>query len=338
MARKLSEDEISAFHEDGVVCVRGALSAAEIRGLREAVDAQISSLGSSPTAYDFEAMGAQLWNGSSQMEAGDADLLEVDDLVSAILTDPEARPLLEKDDAKQKGLFLYDGGGWRDHLGIRRVAFDSVLPQMASVLLNSSTIHFWQDTTFVKAPHTRQRTAFHQDIGFTQIDSSHGVVPWIPLDAADMANGVTQYVRGSHKWGKEYAANMLVTQTSIPGSGLDKCPDIEANESDYDIMSFEVEPGDVIFHHLLTVHGAGGNTTDRMRRAISFRYCGDQVRYFDRPGAIPQIGLSEQLKDGDLLHSADYPLVYPKPWPNLPLAEIYQLCNIRSLAGLERVG
>lgn len=61
-------------------------------------------------------------------------------------------------------------------------------------------------------------------------------------------------------------------------SPYDKVPDIEANPQNYDIISFDVEPGDVIIHHVLTIHGARGNqSTDKMRRAISFRYCGDNV-------------------------------------------------------------
>lgn len=90
-----------------------------------------------------------------------------------------------------------------------------------------------------------------------------------------------------------------------------------------DIVSFDVEPGDVIIHHVLTVHGAGGNPSERWRRAVSFRYCGDQVRYLDRAGAIPQVGTSHDLVSGERLMSLDYPVVWPKPWPDLKLADLY---------------
>ena len=336
MARELTENEISNFQRDGVVCLRGAITDGEVEALRRSVNAQINELGVSSTGYDFEALADQLWSQTGVIDAGDTDLIEIEGLVAEILSDPDARPLLEQDNSNRKGMFLYESGGWRKHYGIRKVAFDSALPELAARLLDASAIHFWQDTTFVKAPHTRQRTAFHQDIGFTQIDAAQAIVPWIPLDPANLENGVTQYVRGSHKWGEEYAANMLVTQTPLPGSELEKCPDIEARVEEFDIISFDVEPGDVIFHHILTLHGSGGNTTDKMRRAVSLRYCGDQVRYYARPGAIPIAGMRTHFKDGDLLHSVDFPLVHPKPWPNLPLAEIYQLSNIRGLSGFER--
>ena len=80
---------------------------------------------------------------------------------------------------------------------------------------------------------------------------------------------------------------------------------------------------------LLSVRGAGpsaalaSSARPPPRRAVSFRYCGDTVRYYDRPGAIPQVGVSHGLKDGDRLFAADYPIVWPKPWPGLRLAGLF---------------
>jgi Phytanoyl-CoA dioxygenase (PhyH) len=48
----------------------------------------------------------------------------------------------------------------------------------------------------------------------------------------------------------------------------------------YDIVSYELEPGDMLVHHHLTVHGSAGNATFRQtRRAASLRYCGDDIRF-----------------------------------------------------------
>jgi transposase len=145
----------------------------------------------------------------------------------------------------------------------------------------------------------------------------------IPLDPANLENGVMQYVRGSHLWGQTYAPNVFVSQTPFASSPEVRCPDIEGRASEFDITSFDVEPGDVIIHDVRTVHGAGGNPSDLWRRAVSFRYCGDRVRYFDRPGSIPQVGVSHQLRDGDRLLARDYPIVWPKPWPGLRLSELF---------------
>lgn len=207
------------------------------------------------------------------------------------------------------------------------MAFDSGLPGIASALLNARYLNFWEDTTFVRAPHTRQKTAFHQDLAYFQIAGDQCVIVWIALDRASLENGITQYVRGSHKWSQVFAPNVFVSQIPFRTSPEKRCPDIEAAPEDYDVISFAVEPGDVIIHHVMTVHGAGGNRSDTWRRAMSFRYCGDRVRYLDRAGAIPQVGVARDLRDGDRLFSEDYPIVWPKPWPGFRLADAYGAGN-----------
>ena len=81
---------------------------------------------------------------------------------------------------------------------------------------------------------------------------------------------------------------------------------------------------DVIIHDVMTVHGSGGNlSTDQLRRAVSLRYCGDDIRYCDRPGALAQPFLTEKPKDGAPLYSKDYPLVWPRPFPGAKIAPVF---------------
>jgi ectoine hydroxylase-related dioxygenase (phytanoyl-CoA dioxygenase family) len=222
-------------------------------------------------------------------------------------------------------MFFYDVAAWKSDRGVREVAFDSRLPELVSDLLGARYLNFWEDTTFVKAPHTRQKTAFHQDLAYFQIDGEQCVIVWIALDPVTQESGAMQYVRGSHKWGETYAPNVFISQTPFRSSPEKRCPDIESEPDKYDIVSFDVEPGDVIIHHVKTVHGSGGNRSDNWRRAVSFRYCGDEVRYLDRQGAIQQVGVARDLNDGDRLFSEDYPVVWPKPWPSLSLSDAYDL-------------
>lgn len=319
---KITDAQRQTFEQDGVLCLRNVISPAEVELLRETLRLQHEGLGNSATGYDLESFGQQVWQGANRIKTGAADRFDMDVFAEAIRADATARPLVETNE-KSEGMFLYEAAGWKHHRGVREVAFDSALPPLVADLMNTATLHFWEDTTFVKAPHTKQKTAFHQDLAYFQISGEQCVIAWMPLDPANEANGVTRYVRGSHKWGKVFAPNLFVSQTAIPGATDPRCPDIEAHEDEYDIVSFDVNPGDVIIHHVLTVHGAGGNTTDKPRRAMSFRYCGDDVRYLDRPGAIPQPFIEEPLKTGDKLQSRDYPMVWPKPWPEAKLADYY---------------
>ncbi len=319
----VTAEACTSFETDGVVCLRGVLTPKEIEYLRGAVDRQIAALGTSKTGYDFEALARQVWAEGHAVETGAADRFDMTRMKDMVRADAGARPLQDDAGDHGDGMFFYDVAAWKHDPGVREVAFDSALPQIVSQLTDAAYVNFWEDTTFVKAPHTRQKTAFHQDLAYFQIEGDQCVVVWIPLDPASLDNGVMQYVRGSHRWGETFAPNVFVSQTPFALSPEKRCPDIEGALEDYDIVSFDVKPGDVIVHHVKTVHGAGGNPSDRWRRAVSFRYCGDKVRYFDRPGAIPQVGVTHGLKDGDRLFAADYPVVWPKPWPGLRLAGIY---------------
>jgi len=319
----ISRAERDAFDQDGVVCLRNVLSNAEIAYLRDAVDRQLAGLRQTRTGYDFEDLARQIWDPARKMDTGAAERFDMQMMREMILDDSEARPLREIDASESVGVFFYDAASWKSDIGVRKVAFDSRLPEIAAELLDARYLNFWEDTTFVKGPHTRQKTAYHQDLAYFQISGTQCVVVWIALDPVAHDNGRMQYVRGSHRWGETYAPNVFVSQTPFRASLERKCPDIESAPDDYDIVSFDVMPGDVIIHHVMTLHGSGGNRSDRWRRAMSLRYCGDQVRYFDRPGAIAQVGVAHDLKDGDRLFSRDYPIVWPKPWPGLELADVY---------------
>jgi len=84
-------------------------------------------------------------------------------------------------------------------------------------------------------------------------------VLWIPVDPVTLESGTMLYVRGSHRDGKLYQPNVFIAQTPLPGAQGEPLPDIEGHMDDYDIIHFDVEPGDVIVHHYRTIHGAGGN-------------------------------------------------------------------------------
>ena len=41
---------------------------------------------------------------------------------------------------------------------------------------------------------------------------------------------------------------------------LEDMPDIDANRDKYELLSWDLEPGDVLMFHPLIVHGSPGNT------------------------------------------------------------------------------
>jgi ectoine hydroxylase-related dioxygenase (phytanoyl-CoA dioxygenase family) len=223
------------------------------------------------------------------------------------------KPLLLDKSEDAKGSFLLDTGIAARSREFRQFSLGGAAPEIAAALLDSDKINFFGDQIFVKEPGTRERTAFHQDATYFEIEGEKCCVLWIPVDPVTLESGTILYVRGSHRDGKLYQPNVFIAQTPLPGAQGEPLPDIEGHMEHYDIIHFDVEPGDVIVHHYLTIHGAGGNHSRyQVRRAASLRYCGDDIRFQTRPWAPRQLHHTTRLKDGDPLSGPDFPVVWSR--------------------------
>ncbi len=208
---------------------------------------------------------------------------------------------------------------WREDDDFRHFACDSALPAIASSLLRSTAIWLYEDSVLVKEPGTPYRTEFHTDAGYFHVRGEQVCTFWVPLDATSPATGAVEYVRGSHRWADDFRPNLFTLRDPIPGTeGVpvpDVLGDVELREA---LVTFSVEPGDVVVHHYRTLHGAPGNqSATQRRRAISVRYCGDDARYHLRPGA-PRKSHQEQVAEGDPLGGPDCPQVWPAAEPSPP--------------------
>ena len=61
------------------------------------------------------------------------------------------------------------------------------------------------------------------------------------------------------------------------GKDLPPLPDIEAEREKWNIVSFDITPGDVIFLHPAVIHGGGPTLTNGRRRALTIRLYGDDI-------------------------------------------------------------
>ena len=80
----------------------------------------------------------------------------------------------------------------------------------------------------------------------------------------------------------------------------------------FKILAWGLEPGDAVFFHMLTLHGAGGVAGGNRRRVVSFRFIGDDTTFAPRPWRTspPFPGLADELQKGA---SMDHPL-FPVLW------------------------
>jgi len=218
--------------------------------------------------------------------------------------------LLTPVDQTPTGRFQVRSFNWRKFPGLTSLGHDAPLPELVAALMGSTRINFFGDQLFLKEAGSKRRTAFHQDAPYFHLTGEQCCTIWIPLDVVNRENSMMGYIRGSHEW-DIHSANLFVTQEPIPGSQSEPLPDIEHNEEHYDIVYIEAQPGDAIVHHVRTVHGSTGNVSSvRDRRALTFRYLGDDVRYHEREGAPPDSQRSAELADGDRMDSAEFPLIW----------------------------
>jgi ectoine hydroxylase-related dioxygenase (phytanoyl-CoA dioxygenase family) len=210
------------------------------------------------------------------------------------------------------GLFTEDFCRWREIPEIERLARHSRLPAIAAALMATPEVRFYHDHVLVKEGRTRQRTPWHQDQPYYNVNG-RGVSAWIPVDPVPEA-GCLELIAGTHRGPWLLPRTFLSHEARwFPEGSLAELPDIEADRSAYDIRRYDLQPGDAIFFDFLAVHGAPGFPFDSRRRVLSLRYLSAEARHAPRRWATSPLfpGLDSELADGAVL---DHPL-FPVVWP-----------------------
>jgi ectoine hydroxylase-related dioxygenase (phytanoyl-CoA dioxygenase family) len=183
------------------------------------------------------------------------------------------------------GRFFGDYVNWQRIEGYRNAALHGPLPELARTLLGE-TPRFFHEHTLVKEPETHEVTPWHHDEPYYCVDGAANVSLWVPLDPVPRAAGV-EFIVGSHLWGRRFVPRKFVDQSAYAAEAHDfeLVPDIDSVRDQHEIVSFDMQPGDVIAFHYRTLHGAPGTAgrTAGRRRAVSFRYLGSDARFAARP-------------------------------------------------------
>lgn len=313
IARPVTQDEIAAYKQAGVVLLKGVLTLETVNSLRRSIDHVVNTLDQSPSGYDFTKILRATESGDFEqlraMSGGQYDLEAIMDYVTST-----GKPMLADEGSdSRKGAYFIDTGIAAKLAHYRQLCVTGALPEIAGQLLVSETLRFFGDQVFVKEPNTPGKTAFHQDATYFEIEGDQCCVMWVPTDPVTLENGAMMYVRGSHRDGRLYKPNVFISQAPLPGSEGEDLPDIENHMDDFDIVHFDVEPGDVLVHHYRTIHGTGGNRSRyQVRRAASIRYCGDDIRFKERLWAPRQLHHTYRLNTGDSLSGPDFPMVWQR--------------------------
>ena len=202
--------------------------------------------------------------------------------IEAVLADPS--PLaLTASSPDDPGRFVEDFRNWQRIDAISELALDPALGALAAELMGSATARFFHDHVLVKEPGTRQRTPWHQDLPYFNVAGTQNVSFWIPVDPVPI-DGSLEFVGGSHL-GPWCTPRTFMDQVArwFPDGQLAELPDIEADRSAFPILTWDLEPGDLVAFHMLTIHGAPGFVGPGRRRVLSLRYLGDDMVHAPRP-------------------------------------------------------
>ncbi len=139
--------------------------------------------------------------------------------------------------------------------------------QLLKALIGSEAIRLSQNhhnCVMTKHPGFSSVTSWHQDIRYWRFDRRELVSTWLALGPENRENGGLLVIPGSH------------TLDFDPGqfdASLFLRTDIPSNESLLDkVVPVELEPGDMLFFHSRTLHAAGQNETDIIKRSLVYTY------------------------------------------------------------------
>lgn len=147
---------------------------------------------------------------------------------------------------------------------------------LAGVLLDDQIVPRYAEL-LAKAPRVGNVTPAHQDGYYFMLEPNEAVTFWIPIDSVDEENGCLAYVPGSHKHGIRPHGKSEVLGFS---QGILDYGDGDAAKE----VMIHAEPGDVVVHHSVTIHRAGRNDSERLRRAIGLVYFAQRAKH-DQEGS-----------------------------------------------------
>ena len=213
----------------------------------------------------------------------------------------------------------------------RSMLENSPIADITADLWDAPDVWFMYEQVFLKQGGKSRRTPWHQDASYLPVDGSRIAVVWITFERVAKENSL-ELVRGSHRGilynGSRFDPDDDTAPLYEEGT-LPRLPNIEAERAKWDIVSWAVEPGDVLIFHPAMLHGGAPTNPRNRRRTLSLRFFGDDAVYTPRVGGrsaateppIPEnpdvprsvfAKLPERLSPGDPFRHPDFPKLRPR--------------------------
>ena len=209
------------------------------------------------------------------------------------------------------GRFFDDYVNWQRIPEFEQVGNEGPVPHAALDLMATKSARMFHEHVLVKEAQTREVTPWHHDDPYYGIDGMDNVSIWIPLDPIPESVAL-RFIVGSHLWNKRFIPRRYADQSAYVENAVDFVSMPDQNELDaLPSITCPVNLGDAVAFHYRTLHSAPGTlgTEVKLRRAVSFRYVGDDAVFASRPWRTSPPLEGNGLSFGDALNDPRFPVV-----------------------------
>ena len=277
-ANPITRELVDRYSEDGVVMLKGAIDIEWIEKLRRGVEYNIENPSDCGRVWDRDEFG---------------------------------------------GVTFFDCQAWQQIPEYRDFVENSPIAELAGTIMDCDSVNFFYDAIFSRTTGNQFRTPFHQDEPYWSVSGFDCCSIWMPLVPVEKKSAL-EFVKGSHRWEQKFKQTNFGALTSderdqvvFDDEDTVEFPDIEANRNQYDILSWDMEPGDIAMFNARIIHGGSGLlAADRDLKVFNTQWTGDDVRVIFRPeGMDPdhsETMRSLGLKPGDRLSGSRYPQLWSR--------------------------
>lgn len=196
----------------------------------------------------------------------------------------------------------YSGGAYveflsRDDSTFMQRLLASHLPRLAAQIMRVDKVTFWRDEVHYKeSGSATNKTPWHHGIGSFPFKGQQILTAWVPLTPITDEDSPLQSILGSHlQTSARYRPPTRTEEVDIPG--YVDIPDFDSQiaRGELDIATWTSSPGDAVFFHPFSVHGAPPNTGRQPRMAYVSRWLGDDALWQPDAFSVNDMGAEAEL-------------------------------------------
>ncbi|MCC5874614.1 MAG: phytanoyl-CoA dioxygenase family protein, partial [Candidatus Sumerlaeia bacterium] len=202
--------------------------------------------------------------------------------------------------------FIQVGNLWELSDTVRKFVFARRFAKIAADLMGVDGVRVYHDQALFKEPGGGP-TPWHQDQFYWPIDTDKTITMWMPLCDCPLEMGSLVFASGQHKQG-------AFAQIAISDESARLYSEF-AKKNEWRLGIYELGMGDATFHAGWTPHKAPGNSTDKMRPAMTIIYHAHDARITEPANESQPMDLERWfpgLKPGDPCASPLNPILWHK--------------------------